>query len=189
MDGARRIASNHILLKLLFLGLAAACLLGPLRLPHEWPWLDGSERVWMSLLSGALILIAGVLVRFTFRPGLFVSPEGLTVKGMLRSGSMRWDEVSMVIPLPSSVGGWEWLALHAGHWGLSSAETGGSPRREFKLGRRLVVPSQFQASGLRAFLSELLQRVPPEVLHQNEAAHRWMRDQVEGSGSLLMKLI
>ena len=189
MVGARRIASNHLLLKLLFLGLAAACLLGPLRLPSVWPWLDGAERIWILLLTGGLLLVSGILVRFALKPGIDVTPEGFTIQRMLGSASMRWDEVAMITPIHSYVGEGEWLALRAGQWGEFAAEGGGPQRRVFMPGREILVPSQFQAKGLRVFLAELLQRVPPDVLRQNEAAHQWIKDQVDGSGPLLMKLI
>ncbi|MBS1766707.1 MAG: hypothetical protein JST05_04790 [Acidobacteria bacterium] len=138
---------------------------------------------------GGLVLVAAILVRFALKPGVYVSPEGFTVRRMLGSASMRWDEVALITPIHSYAGEGEWLSLQAGQWGEFSTEGDGSRRRVFMPGRKILVPSQFQASGLRAFLSELLQRISPEVLHQNEAAYRWMRDQVEGSGPLLMKLI
>ena len=95
----------------------------------------------------------------------------------------------MITPIHSYAGEGEWLALRAGQWGEFAADGGGPQRRVFMPGRVILVPSQFQANGLRAFLAELLQRVPPDVLHQNEAAHQWIKDQVNGSGPLLMKLI
>ena len=189
MVGARKIASNHFLLKGLCLGIAAAGFLLPFRLPSEWPWLDGAERIWILLLTGVVVLVAGILVRSALNPGIYISPEGFTVRRMLGSASMRWDEVAMIAPIHSYAGQGEWLALRAGQWGEFAAEGGGPRRRVFMPGREILVPSQFQASGLRAFLSELLQRVPPDVLLQDEAAHQWIKDQMDGSGPLFMKLI
>lgn len=189
MDGARRVASNHLFLKVLMLGMAAVCFLGPVNLPTQWRWLDAPERAWALLLAGLLALIAGLLVRIAFYPGIFLSPEDFTVRRMFRSASMRWDEVARIRPIRSYGGQGEWLALCSGEWGMFSAKGCDTKQRVFLPGHTILIPSQFQAAGLRAFIEEMLLRASPEVLHEDEAVFQWMRDQVEGSGSLLTRLI